>query len=236
MTTDDWDDTDGPTDRNSGNLTDGTQGEDDAALGCSGTGLVRYDAMCKAIQAAHDIDEVKKFHDKARAYEIYSQLAKNRKAERQAREIRLRAERRAGELLREMGKAKGGRPTANRSHDATGLTLRQLGISRTQSSRWQQLAEVPEEEFEAAVAGGDATTTGIVETHLQHRNGPTTEVLDLNAGWLWRQLLEFDRRGLLATDPSDLLTRMPVQMKIETLERAAQVAAWLEWMSRPNVH
>jgi len=29
-----------------------------------------------------------------------------------------------------------------------------MGVSRDQSSKWQKLGEVPDEEFEAAVAGG----------------------------------------------------------------------------------
>jgi hypothetical protein len=210
-----------------------TQDNNVAALGSTGTELVLYDAMCKAIQAAHDIDEVKEIHDKARAIEVYTRQAKNKEAERQAREIRLRAERRAGQLLREMQKMKGGRPTKNQSHDATSssLTLSKLNISKTQSSRWQQLARVPEAAFEAAIAEGGATTTAIVEAYLQPGNVPTKDVVDPNANWLWRQLLDFERKGLLAKDPNHLLMNMAPPMQAATLEMAPRVAAWLERIS-----
>jgi len=67
--------------------------------------------------------------------------------ERRACEIRLRAERKAGQLLATGEKNKGtAQPT--RSSDTT--TLRDLGISKDQSSKWQQLAGVPERQFEAA--------------------------------------------------------------------------------------
>jgi hypothetical protein len=210
-----------------------TQDNNARALACRGTELILYDAMCKAIQAAHDIDEVKEIHDKARAIEIYGRQAKNKKAERQAREIRLRAERRAGQLLREIQKAKGGRPIQNQSHDATSfpLTLSKLNISKTQSSRWQQLADVPEAVFEAAVAGGDATTTGIVAAHMQLCNAPGKDIVDRNADWLWRRLFDFERKGLLAKDPNDLLMTMTPPMQAATLEMAPRVAAWLERIS-----
>lgn len=77
--------------------------------------------------------------------------------ERQACEIRIRAERRAGELLRDMEKAKGaqGNPGGRgapivQSSDATAQpkTLSDLGISKQQSSNWQRLAAVPEETFD----------------------------------------------------------------------------------------
>ncbi len=80
----------------------------------------------------------------------------NTDTERKATEVRLRAERRAGELLQETGKAKAGRPPKNRSHDTTKLdrgspTLSERGISKDQSSRWQKLANVPEGDFEDAL-------------------------------------------------------------------------------------
>lgn len=62
----------------------------------------------------------------------------------------LRAEKKAGQLLAEWEKNKGGRPGENPSVDTRGKTktLRELGISYDQSSQWQKLAAVPEEEFE----------------------------------------------------------------------------------------
>lgn len=75
-------------------------------------------------------------------------------SECRACEIRLRAERKAGQLLKEMEKAKGGRPpkTASPMEAVSPPTLEQLGVSDKQSHRWQQLADVPEEQFETALA------------------------------------------------------------------------------------
>jgi hypothetical protein len=41
------------------------------------TQLVRYDAMCHAIAAAHEVDEVRDIRDKARAIEMYARQAQN---------------------------------------------------------------------------------------------------------------------------------------------------------------
>jgi hypothetical protein len=49
-----------------------------------------------------ETDEAKEIRDKARALEVYAKQAQNREAERKAAEIRIRAERRAGQLLKEM--------------------------------------------------------------------------------------------------------------------------------------
>jgi hypothetical protein len=94
---------------------------------------------------AHEVDEVKDIRDKARAIEVYARQAKNFEAERKACEIRLRAERKAGQILAGTEKAKGGDAAtilARRSTGATGVqTLADLGISKDQSSSWQQLAD-----------------------------------------------------------------------------------------------
>ena len=54
---------------------------------------------------------MKDVRDKAVAFQHYFKMAKNLEAERQAVEIRIRAERKAGQLMREMEKDKGGGDT-----------------------------------------------------------------------------------------------------------------------------
>ena len=40
-------------------------------------GLVKYDAMCRAITECHKIDEVKDIRDRAKAFEVYAKEAMN---------------------------------------------------------------------------------------------------------------------------------------------------------------
>ncbi len=94
---------------------------------------------------------------------MYARQAKDTELIEYATEIRLRAERRAGELLAGMEKAKGTRGQARGSTDGSGgiileplendnpPTLAEMGISKKQSSQWQKLAGLGESEFETHV-------------------------------------------------------------------------------------
>lgn len=191
---------------------------------------LRYDEMCRAITAAYEVDEVKDIRDKALAIEIYAKQAKNTDAERQACEIRLRAERKAGQLLRAMEKQHGARGTGSNqhqqveSHDATPPPLADLGISRNQSSQWQKLAAVPDPEFEQALKGDRPTTTGIIAAHAE----PKRDAVDMAALWLWGRLQDFERDGLLSSQPPAILTTMLPHMQETTKRLAPLVAAWLQ--------
>src|SRR5262249_44449662 len=83
--------------------------------------------------------------------------------------IKIRAERRLGELVRDMPKNKGGRPTENQSDDSIGFpTLAEQGISLDESSTWQAMALIPEDELEedlaeAEAAGQEITTAAVVK-------------------------------------------------------------------------
>jgi len=84
------------------------------------------------------------------------------RAERKVREIRVRAERRAGELVKlsqQNGEVTHGGDRESRSRRTT---LKDVEISRDQSSKWQQLAAVPEEQFEKLVAEPHMSTEGII--------------------------------------------------------------------------
>lgn len=74
-----------------------------------------------------------------------------------ATEIKVRAVRKAGEMLAESKKNgardAGGRGRRIESRDATQIpTLQQIGISRDKSSRWQKMAKMPQETFENILA------------------------------------------------------------------------------------
>lgn len=144
----------------------------------AGTGLARYDAARYALQEAVAVDEVKDIRDKALAMAAYAKQAGDTGLIEMATEIRVRAERKAGQMLAAMPKATGGDAQRTRLHGATESpqTLEQLGVTKTQSARWQKLAAVPEEQFEQAVAAakevaGEVTARAVVEH--QQRQQPT---------------------------------------------------------------
>jgi hypothetical protein len=198
------------------------------------TALVRYDAMCRAIGAAYEVDEVKDIRDRAAALEHYSRQAHNVEAERQCCEIRLRAERKAGQLLAKTEKAKGARGQLSGRDGSGGRVLRppesektlaDLGITKDQSSQWQRLAAVPEPQFEAALAGpGKPTTNGIIHAAFPPKPKPVSS----EALWLWGRLRDFERDGLLAMHPSEVLTTMTAEMLDDVIVLAPQVAEWLK--------
>jgi N6-adenosine-specific RNA methylase IME4 len=118
------------------------------------TELVRYDAMCRAIAEAYEVDEVKDIRDRAIALEHYARQAKNKEALRQCAEIRLRAEIKAGELLAKMEKAKaapGNQYTGPLPRENGSKTLADHGITPKQSMQWQQLAALPKAQIQAAL-------------------------------------------------------------------------------------
>jgi len=70
--------------------------------------LVKYEAMKIAIAECHTMDESKNICDKSEALAVYAKQIKDRKTEIQFAEIRLRAERRFGEISRGLPKDAGG--------------------------------------------------------------------------------------------------------------------------------
>ena len=127
------------------------------------------------------IDEVKEIRSKAEALRVYAkQAGESLEMQNNCAEIKIRAERRAGELLKESGRKKGETDKKIMFHDGTlSPTLKKLGIERKQSMRWQIIADIPERIFEqhvqetmARAKTGDAraelTTVGVLKLAKRH--------------------------------------------------------------------
>ncbi len=121
------------------------------------TELVRYEAACRAIADAKSVDEAKELHDKAEALRAYARQAKNKQLEVDAAEIRMRAQRRLGEMIglaKDAKQISRGQPPKNRSESEqfSRVTLEEAGIDRMLSVRAQRLAAVPQERFEELIS------------------------------------------------------------------------------------
>jgi DNA modification methylase len=113
--------------------------------------LQRLEDAVRLLAEARDLDEVKAIRNLAEAARVYARQAQlGLEAQNHAAEIKLRAERRAGELVRDLPRNEGVR--FGRSIVEQPPRLQDLGISRAQSHRWQAIASVPLPTFEEHLA------------------------------------------------------------------------------------
>ena len=112
------------------------------------TKLVRYEQARTALAEAHRVDEVKAIRDKAQALAAYARQAKDNDLIAWATEIKVRAERRAGELPAQVEHAIGAGREKFMSRDTRNQQDLKERASPKTAPRWQQLAAIPEEQFE----------------------------------------------------------------------------------------
>ncbi len=120
-----------------------------------GQPLARLELARRLLAEARALDEVKVICDLAEAARVYARQARlGLEAQNDAAELKLRAERRLGELVAALPKQDGGDAARARSQAGTELPPRlgDLGISKNQSSRRQAIAAVPQPVFEHFVA------------------------------------------------------------------------------------
>lgn len=139
-----------------------------------------YQAAKQQLAACATVDECKTWADKAAALASYAKQSQDEALVRLALKIQARATKRCGELLKEIEPQKGGdrrskgrRPPVDRTSVA-----RSAGLSSHQQKTALRVANVPKDEFEAAVErpGRPATVTELAERGTKKKPRP---LLDL---------------------------------------------------------
>jgi hypothetical protein len=207
--------------------------------------IVLIEQAAAFLAECQDLDEVRSLGDQAEALRLYHKKAgDSQRAMNAAAECKIRAERREGELLREMAKHQGG-PERVRSHDATSPPrLADLGITKSESSRTQAIAAIPVEEFEEVIAEAKGANTELTSQEMiargQRHQRSARKVARIReraeagrapaTGCL---LLQGDARRIPLPDRSvDLVFGSPPFMDARTYGIGAQrdCAEWISWM------
>lgn len=152
----------------------------------------------QVLAEARTLDEIKDIRDKVQAAQVYAKKAGLSKSIIvHASAIKVQAERRMGQMLSTLPLATsspGNQHTAklelDRSQDATGpIRLHDLGITKSDSSRAQQIASLPAATFNGYVkdcveAGHEPTTAGLLRLAKQQKvNGTVVPKSKLPAGF-----------------------------------------------------
>lgn len=167
----------------------------------------------RLLAEAKDLDDIKAVRDMAEAARLYARAAGlGSEAINAAAEIKLRAERAAGEALREMEKQHGARtPLRDAPTESRPPRLADIGITPKQSMHWQAEASVPEPVFEAHIEetkaeGKPLTTAGVVR--LARPAEPTIA-----------EIIEDDPSG-----PDDIRAKLADHARATIAEKAWHVA------------
>lgn len=197
--------------------------------------IANYEAMTYAIAECVRVDEVKDLRDKAMALQLYHKQARNLEAERQACNIRLRAERRVGQLLAEMTRAtpQTRNIQGNNQHEDShhrgrnpqsefAQALTNNNINERAAQRYQALAAVPDAVMEAALA--DPTGEASASSILRSVSEPKVKPMPNDSLWIWGLLRDMERQSYFDKNITDLLSPHTETMRADMV-RLAPLAA-----------
>jgi hypothetical protein len=158
------------------------------------SGLVQYDAARFALEQAESVPEIKDVRDRAEALRAYAKRAGlGLEAQNQCAVLKLRAERKAGELLAD--EVARGNPNLKTPAKSNNNTLSTLGIAPHDSSRWQKLARIDEADFETYLSNAISARVEITQAAALRLANPPAD----------RTRLEADEHEQKPLPPTDVL-------------------------------
>jgi len=203
------------------------------------TAIIEINKAELALERANDIHELLELRDTAAAYEVLANARGFQEAAQKAKIFQLKAERKAGAWLENNVTHEGGNPQL--SQDAT-VGLLPDGVSRSESSRWQLQAKVPEPIFnewidDCLMTGKEITASGLREIakgapHISFNSGE-------NEWYTPSEYIESARfvMGSIDTDPasSELANKTVMAQKFYTFREDGIIQKWSGnvWMNPP---
>jgi hypothetical protein len=149
--------------------------------------IQRLEQVANDLAQLTDMDELKKVRDQAEVLRAYhKKIDAAGRATNTAAKIRVRAERRMGEVLLTMNRMKQQNVKSQRaSSKHTPHTLEDLGISGSDASRWQAIASLSQKEFDELIAAaeqdGRAVTSSELYTKSRERKKAAASRAKINA-------------------------------------------------------
>lgn len=168
--------------------------------------LIKYDAACRAIAAAKNVDEVKSIRDVSIAMKAYARQANNHGLEADAIEIRMRATRRMDQMRQDqkatVGLAKGKQSAKGLQKNPLGPpTLAEAGIDKNLAHEGRKLGALSEREFEKAVITARDAVGSVIKTALRNDDKSerrATREAELAAK---QRAMPDERYGVIYADP-----------------------------------
>lgn len=153
--------------------------------------LLKLEEASRYLAEVKSVDEAKDIRDKAEAMRVYAKQARlGLESQNYAAEIKMRAERRAGELLREIprvpyGDRRKGQSSNLSSRSVYEETLHENDIRHDMAWKWQKISKVPEADFETHIAetkaaGNELTTVGILRIVQPAKSDPQPDTHTYN--------------------------------------------------------
>jgi hypothetical protein len=98
-----------------------------------------------------------------------------------------------------------------------------MGLTGDESSKWQKLAQLPEEEFQAKLK--DPNVMLSTEAFLPQPKMPPP--VNGQALYVWGRITDMERQGVLTSDPAKIASLMLPHMRTDCVRLTPAVREWL---------
>jgi hypothetical protein len=192
---------------------------------------VEYETACKALAECITLDEAKYWDNKADALAAWAKIYHSTDAERKAKQLKLHAFRRMGEISRELRPVSKPKcsPGPNGQNRFLGGTpgpvsmMRESGLTKHQAVQANLLAKMPEKEFSALVTSAKVPSPASVQ-RFKIRGGAELEAIRLPIYGLFAQCRKQNAADAAAMVPKGGAKAMR--------DRALVIIEWLDEFER----